>query len=141
MIEFTTQVLPSMALQVDVQLHQKSQPVNSSVLYAFISSGPSWACKHNGKIVALGGHVPQAGRRTVVWGLISADAAPAMYAMTRRIKKEIESLRVDFDRVEAYTHRNHEAGHRWLKMLGFKHEFIMRKFYEGEDYSMYAKVK
>lgn len=42
--------------------------------------------------------------------------------------------------MEAYAERNHAEAHRWLKLLGFKSEGLMRKFYNGRDYVLYAKV-
>ena len=141
MIEFTRDVRPSMALDLHPHDAQKNQaPLTPTMLFMFISNGEAWAVKLNGKLVAIGGHAPIWNGRTVLWGFLGEDSGPAMIAMTREIKKQIARLHVDFQRIEAYTERHHKEGHRWLRLLGFKHEGIMRKFYNGVDHSMYGRV-
>lgn len=141
MIEFTNDVRPSTILLIDVNAQQKLEaPLTPLMLYHFINTGKSWGCKLDGKFVAIGGYTPVWEGRAVVWGLLGNDCRKAMPAMTRRIKKELTELRVAFPRVEAYTARHHEEGHRWLKMLGFVYEGPLRKFFKGKDYCMYVKA-
>jgi hypothetical protein len=142
MIEFTSQVRPSMILEMDVQMHQQDQaPLTPEMVYQFVMSGKAWAARHNGKVVAMAGCVKVWDGRAILWGLIGSDAGPVMSALYRRTKKELEGAQVDFPRVEAYAARNHEAAHRFLKLLGFTRESkSMRKFHNNHDYSLYAKV-
>lgn len=131
-----------MALMLEPQYAQrKDMQFNSEMLLRFVSNGEAWAVRRNGKLVAIGGHTPVWPGRTVVWGFLGADCGPALPVMTKEVRRQIKRLHVDFPRLEAYTERHHEAGHRWLKLLGFKHEGIMRKFYNGTDYALYGKVE
>lgn len=131
-----------MILEIDVQAHQKMQaPLTPDSLYGFIAAGKAWACKIDGKVVALGGYVSPWPRRAIVWGLLGEDCRPAMPAMTKKVRAELAELEVAFDRIEAYTYRHHEAAHRWLKLLGFRHETTARKFHNGDDYSVYTRIK
>lgn len=141
MIEFTTNVRPSMILDMDVQKSQHNDaPLTPEQVFQFVMNGKAWAAKLNGKVVALAGYVPVWEGRAILWGLIGSDAGPAMSAMYLRTRAELKNVQVDFPRVEAYVARHHEAGHRLIKMLGFINEGNMRKFYGGDDYCMYAKV-
>jgi hypothetical protein len=141
MVEFITDVRPSMALELDIQDGQKNQaPLTPDNLYALIKSGPTWAVKRNGRVIAIGGHSPLWEGRTVLWGYLSNGCTPVMAALTRKIKNEVKALAVDFPRIEAYAERHHKSGNRWLKMLGFTREGTMRKFANNRDYTLYARV-
>lgn len=141
MIEFTRDVRPSMALQLEPHQGQAGQaPLSSDNLFALIRTGPAWAVRLDGRVVAIGGHTPVWPGRTILWGYLGADCGPALRAMTKEVKREVAEMTVEFPRVEAYAERNHVNGHQWLKMLGFKSEGLMRKFYNGRDYVLYAKV-
>lgn len=132
-----------MALELKPQPGQANQaPLSPDGLYSLINSGPSWAVRLDGKLVAIGGHCPVWQGRTILWGYLGADCGPALRVMTREVKRVVnDELLVEFDRIEAYAERNHENGKQWLRMLGFKREGVMRKFMLGHDYIMYAKVK
>ncbi len=141
MIEFSTEVRPSMALELEPHSGQKRQaPLTATNLFHLIRSGQAWAVRLNGKLVALGGHTPVWPGRTVLWGYLGADCGPALPVMTREVLRQIKNLEIEFPRMEAYAERRHKEGHRWLRLLGFKHEGVMRKFCNGVDYSMYARV-
>jgi len=48
----------------------------------------------------------------------------------------------EFKRVEAFVDANFDAGHRWIKMLGFEREGYMRSFTpEGNDAVLYARIR
>ena len=141
MIEFTRDVRPSMALQLEPHQGQAGQaPLSSDNLFALIRTGPAWAVRLDGRVVAIGGHTPVWPGRTILWGYLGADCGPALAVMTKEIKRQVRDMLVEFPRMEAYAERNHAEAHRWLKLLGFKSEGLMRKFYNGRDYVLYAKV-
>lgn len=141
MIEFSTEVRPSMAIELEPHDGQRNQaPLTPDNLYALIKAGPSWCVRLGGKVVAVGGHTPMWKGRTLLWGYLGADCRPAMAAMTRRVRKEVEAMAVEFTRIEAYAERHHAAGNRWLRLLGFQKEGVMRKFANDRDYILYARV-
>ncbi len=130
-----------MALELEPHEGQKAQaPLSPDNLYALVKSGPAWAVRLDGKLVAIGGHTPVWQGRTILWGYLGADCGPALRAMTRRIAAEVEALAVEFPRIEAYAERNHAQGVRWLRLLGFQREGLMRKFANGRDYHLYART-
>jgi hypothetical protein len=141
MIEFSTDLRPSMALELETHAGQARQyPLTAMNLFDLISRGPAWAVRLNGKIVALGGHTPVWAGRTVLWGYLGANCGPALPVMTKEVLRQIKIMQVEFSRIEAYAERHHKEGHRWLRLLGFKHEGVMRKFANSIDYSMYSRV-
>ncbi len=141
MIEFTRDVRPSMALQLEPHQGQAGQaPLSSDNLFALIRTGPAWAVRLDGRVVAIGGHTPVWPGRTILWGYLGADCGPALAVMTKEIRRQVRDMLVEFPRMEAYAERNHAEAHRWLKLLGFKSEGLMRKFYNDRDYVLYAKV-
>lgn len=141
MTEFFEGITPSMALELDLNPGQIGEadltPYN---LYLLHRSGPAWHARRNGKLVALGGHAPVWAGRTVVWGYLGADSGPSLPAMTRKVRAEMDALALEFPRIEAYASRNYGAASRWLVMLGFRREGLMRKFASGRDYFMYART-
>lgn len=142
MIEFSAEIRPSMALELEPHSGQREQsPLTPDNLYILAKSGPSWAVRLDGKLVALGGHTPVWTGRTVLWGYLGADCGKALPAMTKRVRREVDALAVEFPRVEAYADRHHAQSNRWLRLLGFKKEGVMRKFANGRDYVLYAKVR
>lgn len=141
MTEFFEGIKPSMALELDVAPGQKNEAaLTPHNLYQLQQAGPAWHVRRGGKLIAMGGHTPVWAGRTVVWGHIGADAGPSLAAMTRKVRQELDALALEFPRIEAYASRNYGAASRWLVMLGFRREGLMRKFADGRDYFMYART-
>jgi hypothetical protein len=141
MTEFFEGIRPSMALELELAPGQKNEAVLSPHnLYQLQQAGTAWHVRRNGKLVALGGHTPVWAGRTVVWGYLGADCGPSMAAMTRKVRQELDALALEFPRIEAYASRNYGAASRWLVLLGFRREGLMRKFADGRDYFMYART-
>ena len=93
------------------------------------------------KIVAIGGIAKLWENRGLAWTLISKDAGEHFMELHRVVKQIIEV--VPYKRIEADTPCEFKAGHRWLRMLGFKLEAErMRAFrVDGGDSSLYALVR
>jgi RimJ/RimL family protein N-acetyltransferase len=143
MTEFDPVVYPSMALDLADKLQPEQKLVATLTpgnLYTLVKSGPAWAVKRDGAIVALAGYTELWPGRAVVWGYLGSNAGPSMSAMTRFMRAEMAKVHLVCPRVEAYADRHHPAAHRWLKLLGFKREGLMRKFAGGRDFALYARV-
>lgn len=141
MTEFFEGITPSMALELDVASGQKHEAsLTPHNLYQLQQAGSTWHARRGDKLVALGGHTPVWTGRTVVWGYLGADAGPSLAAMSRKVRAELDVLALEFPRIEAYASRNYGAASRWLVMLGFRREGLMRKFADGRDYFLYART-
>lgn len=138
MIEIIEGLKPTHALRIVPQ--KGLAEITPDHLFNAAQAGPAWTALRDGIPFAVGGHAPAWNGRTILWGHIGADSgADGLFMMTRRIRMELD--RLEHDRVEAYVARNHEPGHRWIKLLGFQKEGYMRKFAHGVDYTLYAKVR
>lgn len=141
MTEFFSGVSPSMALELELAPGQRGEAAPTPYnLYQLQRAGPSWHVRRNGELVALGGYTPVWEGRVVVWGYLGVNSGPSMPAMTRKVKTELDALALEFSRIEAYASRNYGAASRWLVLLGFRREGLMRKFAAGRDYFMYART-
>lgn len=142
MIEVSRDVRPSMALELRLHAGQEKQaPLTAENLLALTTAGPAWAVRVNGRLVAVGGYnIPWPGR-AILWGYLGADCGAALPVMTKHVLRELRAMHVEFPRVEAYAERHHAEGNRWLKLLGFKREGLMRKFCNDRDYILYSKVR
>ena len=141
MTEFFEGIKPSMALELELAPGQKNEAAPTPHnLYLLQQAGPAWHARRDGKLVAMGGHTPVWAGRTVLWGYLGADSGASMAVMTRRVRAELEAVALEFPRIEAYASRNYGAASRWLVMLGFRREGLMRKFADGRDYFMYART-
>lgn len=92
-----------------------------------------------GDIMAIAGFVPIWEGRALVWAMLSQDAGKHFIKIHKAVKKAL--VECPFRRVEATVDIGFKAGHRWMKMLGFKPEGYMRAYTpDGKDQMLYARV-
>lgn len=119
------------------------QPAQAEDVTGLEVTPPAWTFLADDEIVGICGAAPMAGNRAHLWSRMSADAGKHMVAAHRmglQICERLEATGVE--RIEAFTLKGFEQGERWLKMLGFEMEApVMRKFYRGKDYSLWARVR
>lgn len=87
--------------------------------------------------IACVGVIDQWKGRCIAWALLASDAGKWMLGLTRIIAR---MLLTRAGRVETSVKSDFEAGHRWAQLLGFVREGRMRRWHEGEDYDLYARV-
>ena len=75
----------------------------------------------------------------LAWALLAEDFADHRVSVFKLMKQALDVT--PFRRVEAYVVDGHEAGFRLLAHLGFEEEGVMRKFWQGRDHRLFAKVK
>ena len=76
-----------------------------------------------------------------MWALISTGVTARNFAaLHAQAKRFLDGL--PFDRIETGVDCDFPQGHRWMKALGFTMESPrMRKFQNGRDHALYARVK
>lgn len=90
------------------------------------------------KVVAAGGLIPIWSGRVLAWALIGAGAN--MHAVTRAAVDFLRRFR-ELTRIEATIDLTFPEAIRWIELLGFQREGIMRKCGpNGEDFAMYSRV-
>lgn len=97
----------------------------------------------DGQPILCGGAVPEWNERAIIWALVDERAnAKVFRELHTLVKSFLRNL--PFRRVEAYVDIDFEAGHRWVKALGFKREDKdgMESFQvNGGTCALYARIK
>lgn len=79
--------------------------------------------------------------RAEAWAIIDRDSKKEFIFIHNAVRKFIEACPIR--RIEAAVALGFDAGHRWVKLLGFNLEAEKLRAYlpTGEDCSLYAKIK
>lgn len=95
----------------------------------------------DGRVMAICGAMPLWANRVHLWAYLATDSGPHMLGITRGVRRFLETS--GYVRVEAEVSEGFEAGHRWVRMLGFQCETPngMAAFFPGgvRGY-LYSKV-
>lgn len=132
---------PEMAASLDLQEVQQltglaATPEN---LAQFIQAGPAFACV-DGSVLAILGVFPVWHERSVAWGLLSRSIGASMLPIHRAVLRGLDEL-FTARRVEAYVAAGHRAGFRWMGLLGFEYEGMMKSFYGTQDFALFARIR
>lgn len=132
---------PEMARALRLQAAQilSGQTFTEEDLASFIGAGLALAVVKDGEVLALGGIVEKWPGYATIWGLLSGSIGATFPLLHRGVCRALVSS--PWARIEAHVAVEHEAGHRWMGMLGFQKEGVMRKFWQGRDFALYARVK
>lgn len=99
------------------------------------------ALADDGRVMAICGAMPLWANRVHLWAFLATDSGPHMLGITRGVRRFLEAS--DYARVEAEVSEGFDAGHRWVRMLGFQCETPngMAAFFPGgvRGY-LYSKV-
>jgi RimJ/RimL family protein N-acetyltransferase len=102
-------------------------------------AGLAWTAEHDGVILGIAGLAPQWENRASAWALISDAAGPHFRKFHGAVSRFL--VMSNYRRIEATVDVGFEAGHRWMKMLGFEHEGLLRAYRpDGADMHLYARV-
>lgn len=107
---------------------------------ALVRSGPCFTLEDEGEVIACSGVVNMWENRAQAWALISQGAGQHFVRIFRAMRSFLELQ--DTRRIEATVDANFEQGHRMIRMLGFRHEGLMRSYLpDGRDCDLYARVR
>lgn len=94
----------------------------------------------DGEILIIAGLAPQWENRAMAWTLISKNAGSHFRTIHREVEKFL--VRSPFRRIEATVDVGFKEGHRWMKMLDFEPEGVMRAYRpDGGDQVLYARIR
>ena len=99
---------------------------------------------HDREVIGCAGLIPQWKGRAIAWAWLSKNITNRdMVWIHMQVKNLFDRLQTDPDykRIECSVSEPFTAAHRWVTMLGFKSEGIM-KCYDpmGEDCRLYARI-
>lgn len=132
---------PEMAALFRLQTAQQllGQVVDEPTLFYAIVNGIAMAVVDGERILAIGGVTRMWEDRGVAWGLLSDDIGATMPLIHKVVCRVLATS--PLRRIEAQVACGHEAGQRWVRLLGFQHEGRMAAFWQGQDYDLFARVK
>jgi hypothetical protein len=93
------------------------------------------------KVVGCAGMIKRSEYWGTVWAYLSKDSGKHFVSIHRAVRKLIEGSMLK--RIDATVDFEFEAGHRWLKLLGFEMEAERMRCYrpDGGDSSLYARIR
>lgn len=103
----------------------------------------SFTIEDNGEILGCFAFLQISEKRGVVCSFISRNAGRAMLKMVKQLRKLLNEgmKRTGMERIEMSVLDSFKHGERFAQMLGFECEGVMRKYYKGRDYKLFARVK
>jgi len=101
----------------------------------------SWAGIADGRVIGCFGVCEMWTHRALLWAFLDQSAGRHLVSIHRAVKRFLEVA--PYRRIEAEVDCEFEAGHRWLRMLGFEMECERMRCYrvDGGDSALYARVK
>jgi hypothetical protein len=75
-----------------------------------------------------------------VWALFDKNIGPKNFLQFHKLLKDyIDDL--EFTRIETKVIEGHKEGYRWMILLGFQCEGLLRKYHKGLNFYMFSKVR
>lgn len=102
-------------------------------------AGLAWTAEHDGQVLAIAGLAPQWENRACAWALISDAAGDHFLTIHKAVKRFLTMS--EYRRIEATVDVGFTEGERWMNLLGFEYEGLMRAYRpDGQDMLMFARV-
>ena len=132
---------PWMAERLKLQNAQKltGQAMSPENIAMAIEGGMALAGVKADKIVGMAGIFERWEGVGMAWALLAEDFASHRVSAFKLMKRALDVS--PLLRIEAHVAFGHEEGERLLDHLGFAKEGVMRKFWQGCDYSLFARVR
>lgn len=101
----------------------------------------AFTCFVGDRIIGCCGWLEFGPHRALLWSFIDESAGRHMVALHRSVKLFLDAA--PYKRIEAEVDVEFEAGHRWIKMLGFECEAPRLRAHrpDGGDSALYARIK
>ena len=130
---------PEHILQITPQSHQAFMKL--TLEYGkYLATGNCFTGIHDGKVVAIGGILTVYPGRGFLH-MIVADGMPHQWIkLYRAARRLIDAVSEEYVRLE--TMSNFEEANRWLELLGFEFEGVLRRVMpDGTDARSYSIVR
>jgi hypothetical protein len=115
------------------------QAMTPAAIESAIKGGLALAAVEGDRIYGMAGIYEVWPDRGLAWALLAQDAGSKMLVLHRLAQRALDVC--PLRRVEADVLDTHEEGHRWMRLLGFRNEGMRRRYWQGADYALYARVR
>lgn len=107
---------------------------------AYATNGTSWTVWTGTEIIFCGGIMPIWPGRAYAWSILTERAGLHFVGLHRIVRTYLNESSVK--RIEVHVDADFLPGHRWVRLLGFNYEGIMRSFNpDGTDAVLYARIR
>lgn len=132
---------PLMAERLKLQSAQMmtGQMMTPENIELAISGGMALAAMDGEKIIGMAGIFQRWENVGLAWALLADDFPTYKLAAFRLMKRALDVS--PLIRIEAHVASGHAEGERLLDHLGFAKEGVMRKYWQGRDHDLYARVR
>lgn len=132
---------PWMAERLQLQDVQavSGQAMTPESIHMAIGGGMALAAVEADRLLGMAGIFERWEGCGMAWALLAQDFADRRFTVCKLMKRALDVS--PFDRVEAYVVDGHGAGEALLDHLGFAKEGVMRKFWQGRDFSLFSRVR
>ena len=134
---------PRHLLEIRVQDAQRNCDValrNETNAQELARAGPAFTALESEIPIACAGLAHCGSGRYLAWSVISPRGLERFGGIHRGVRRFLEIA--DYRRIEAVVDVEHEKAIRWIEVLGFEREGVMRKYTEnGRDVYLYARLK
>lgn len=106
--------------------------------------GPAWTMEEDGEVLAVMGITAIASGIGLVWSFISDEARGHGKTMLKfgREKMKLALTEMRFHRLQAVVRADREEYQRFIELLGFEKEGLMRKgCANGDDLWLYSRIE
>ena len=104
-----------------------------------LGGGMALAGVVGGDIIGMAGIFERWAGVGMAWALLADGFSTHHFSGFKLMKRALDVS--PLLRIEAQVASGHEEGERLLCHLGFVKEGVMRKFWRGDDYSLFARVR
>lgn len=124
----------------DAQQYLYGMSEMTADLTPLVDQGLAWTMEIDQKVVGIAGLVPQWENRAMAWAMVSRHAGRHFMQMHRAVQRFLNVS--PYRRIEATVDVGFPEGEKWLKMLGFEREGLMRAYRpDGADMILFARVR
>jgi hypothetical protein len=113
-------------------------------LTAAAERGDCWTAIYDGRILVVGGIIPQTQKTGLCFTIFSEYADQCKIGAARTVKRMLASVmgELGLHRITTYNRADAQDQHKWCEWLGFKFECVAAKFDDdGNNYFQYAFTK
>lgn len=104
-----------------------------------LDNGNAFSAIYGDHVIGCAGVVELWDNRAIAWTLLSEDSGKHFVSIHRAVAGFLKAAK--WRRIEATVDVGFDAGERWMGMLGFQREGLMRAYTpDGRDQQLFARV-
>jgi len=136
------ELIPFKAQHAYQMVHGKITPEFVKAMLRYEQEGNSMTVLYDKQLFCCGGLVIEAGNGSL-WMVNSNLVGKHPLTFHKTIKKWLKLFMelYNLNRMQAFVDASEPKHVRWVESLGFSMEGLMRKFYSGKDFFMYARIR